>query len=135
MVHGYRKRGGASAGRTWPGAAEGVRQATRTRAGCPAGPPPRAFTPRNPAAAPPIPSATAGTPGEAGRLCYCRSEERSQTIHARVTRPHPGRALSEVTSASPRTQHTLLVHCLSGTLLQVGVSPGGVQARFCFLRA
>ena len=58
----------------------------------------------------------------------------ARTVLARVTRPHPGRALSEVTSASPHTQHKLLVLCLSGTLLQAGVSPGGVRARFCFLR-
>lgn len=49
----------------------------------------------------------------------------ARTVHARVTRPHPGRALSEVTSASPRTQPTFLVHSVSGTLLQAGVSPGG----------
>lgn len=55
-----------------------------------AGASPRAFTPRNPATAFPIPSATAGAPGEAGRPCHRRSEERSQNRPRPCDPPPPG---------------------------------------------
>ena len=103
------------------------RACSATRAGWPrqAGASPRAFTPRNPATAFPIPSATAGAQVKLGGPVTAARRSGARTVHARVTRPHPVRALSEETSASPWTQHTLPLHSVSGTLQQAGLSPGG----------